>query len=176
MEDSRVQDALQDLQERNGRFLSPEVADADCILYGDFTELDEAVKMFDPALGFLSAKEDMIFSGDLAKWTKFANSLRLRLALRVSEVDANLCKTQAQAAITAGVMASEEDDAKCPPSNEGWGNDYNYTLLFAWGETQHMTSSFEKLVTVKQTPFVAMLSPIFTFSSTFFAFIFIFLL
>jgi hypothetical protein len=112
-----------------------------------FTELDEAVKMIDPAKGFLNSNEDMIYGGDVTKWKKFANSLRLRLALRVSEVDATLCKTQAEAAIAAGVMASEADDAKCPPSNQGWGNDYNYTLLFGWGETQHMTSSFEKLVT-----------------------------
>jgi hypothetical protein len=112
-----------------------------------FTELSEAVTMFDETKGFLSNKEDMIFNGDISKWKKFANSLRLRLALRVSEVDAAMCATQAAAAIAGGVMESEADEAKCPPSNDGWGNDYNYTLLFAWGETQHMTSSFEKLVT-----------------------------
>ncbi len=114
-----------------------------------FSELDEAVKMFDTQYGFLNSSEDMIFGGGvdgIAKWKKFANSLRLRLALRVSEVDLNLSKTQAQAAIDGGLMESAADDAKCPPSNEGWGNDYNYTLLFAWGETQHMTSTFEKLV------------------------------
>jgi hypothetical protein len=112
-----------------------------------FAELDEAVKMFDPAKGFLTSNEDMIFGGDIPKWKKFANSLRLRLAIRVSEVDATLCKQQAEAAITAGIMESSSDDAKCPPSNQGWGNDYNYTLLWAWGETQHMTSSMEKLLT-----------------------------
>jgi hypothetical protein len=112
-----------------------------------FAELDEAVKMFDPSKGFMNSNEDMIFKGDIMLWKKFANSLRLRLALRVSEVDANLCTQQAQAAISGGVMESEGDDAKCPPSNQGWGNDYNYTLLWAWGETQHMTSSFEKLAT-----------------------------
>lgn len=112
-----------------------------------FAELDEAVKMFDPSKGFLNSYEDMIYGGDMTKWKIFANSLRLRLALRVSEVDPALCKTQAEAAISGGVMTSVADDAKCPPSNQGWGNDYNYTLLFGWGETQHMTSSFEKLVT-----------------------------
>ena len=111
-----------------------------------FAELDEAPKSFDESKGFLNSNEDMIFNGDIAKWKKFANTLRLRLALRVSEVDAALCTAQATAAIAAGVMESEADEAKCPPSNKGWGNDYNYTLLFAWGETQHMTSSFEKLV------------------------------
>lgn len=112
-----------------------------------FAELDEAVELIDPEVGFLSASEDMIFHGDVTKWKKFANSLRLRLALRVSEVDETLCTQQAQAAVSGGLMESVADDAKCLPSNVGWGNDYNYTLLFGWGETQHMTSSFEKLVT-----------------------------
>lgn len=112
-----------------------------------FTELDEAVKMFDPNFGFLSEKEDMIYKGDITLWKKFANSLRLRLALRVSEVDNSLCQTQVNAALNGGVMESSADDAKCPPSNSGWGNDYNYTLLFAWGETQHMTTTMEKLLT-----------------------------
>lgn len=34
-----------------------------------------------------------------AQWLKFANSLRLRLAMRVSNIDASLAKTQAQAAL-----------------------------------------------------------------------------
>lgn len=111
-----------------------------------FSELDAAAKQFDNTKGFLNSYEDMIFKGDVTKWKKFANSLRLRLALRVSEVDANLCATQAKAALAGGVMESATDDAKCPPSNIGWGQDYNYTLLYAWGETQHMTTTFEKLV------------------------------
>ncbi|MFV9551449.1 SusD/RagB family nutrient-binding outer membrane lipoprotein [Algibacter sp. PT7-4] len=32
-------------------------------------------------------KGDLIFDGDLSKWQKFANSLRLRLALRLSEIN-----------------------------------------------------------------------------------------
>ena len=36
-----------------------------------------------------SIKGDLLFDGDLGKWRKFANSLRLRLALRLSEVDPN---------------------------------------------------------------------------------------
>lgn len=112
-----------------------------------FAELDEAVKLIDPKVGFMTKNEDMIFKGDITKWKKFANTLRLRLALRLSEVNLATCKQQAQAAIDGGLMESVSDEAKCPPSNVGWGNDYNYTLLWAWGETQHMTTSFEKLLT-----------------------------
>lgn len=56
---------------------------------------------------------DVIYDGDLSKWIKFANSLRLRLALRASAVDASYL-TEAQAAIADGVFSSVGDDAKCP--------------------------------------------------------------
>lgn len=60
-------------------------------------------------------KGDLVFDGDLAMWRKFANSLRLRLALRLSEVDASTSQS-----VIAGifnnpssnpVMGSNEDNA-----------------------------------------------------------------
>ena len=44
-----------------------------------------------PDLGLV--KGDLVFDGDLALWRKFANSLRLRLALRLSEVDASTAQS-----------------------------------------------------------------------------------
>ncbi|RDY60061.1 SusD/RagB family nutrient-binding outer membrane lipoprotein [Flagellimonas nanhaiensis] len=38
-------------------------------------------------------KGDLMFGGDLSLWRKFANSLRLRLALRLSEVDATTAES-----------------------------------------------------------------------------------
>jgi len=49
---------------------------------------------------------DLIYGGDVNRWYKFANSLRLRLALRVSKVDPANAKIQAEAAVAAGVMTS----------------------------------------------------------------------
>ncbi len=55
---------------------------------------------------------DLIYQGDVNKWIRFANTLRLRLALRVSAVAPQLAKTQAEAAVTAGVFSqSPGDDA-----------------------------------------------------------------
>lgn len=53
---------------------------------------------------------DIIYGGDMTKWKKFANSLRMRIALRTSKVDPNY-KTEIQAAITAGAFDSYSDDA-----------------------------------------------------------------
>lgn len=77
-----------------------------------FTELDEAVNQFDssqPTFG----SNDLMYGGDIVQWQKFANSLRLRLALRLVKVDANKAETEALAAVNApgGVMESNDDIA-----------------------------------------------------------------
>jgi hypothetical protein len=117
-----------------------------------FRELDEAVVLFDKNNAtpiFSSSASDILYANDIAKWRKFANSLRLRLALRVSEVNAGLCSEQAAKAIASGVMESAADNAYIPPKADGgWGNDYNYTMFqITWGGPLKMTSSIEKLLT-----------------------------
>lgn len=57
------------------------------------------------------AAGDLIYGGDVAHWKKFANSLRLRAAMRLSQVNPTLARTEAAAAITAGVFTSNDDNA-----------------------------------------------------------------
>jgi hypothetical protein len=47
-------------------------------------ELKDAAAMINPANGDLT-RGDVIYGGDVAKWKKFANTLRLRMALRMSK-------------------------------------------------------------------------------------------
>ncbi|MBG6109945.1 hypothetical protein H4V97_001505 [Flavobacterium sp. CG_23.5] len=54
---------------------------------------------------------DLIYNGNTAKWKKFANTLRLRLAINMADVDAAYASTQATAAITAGLITSSSDNA-----------------------------------------------------------------
>jgi hypothetical protein len=49
---------------------------------------------------------DLVYGGDVDRWRKFANSLRLRLALRISKADAARAKTEAEAAVANGVMTT----------------------------------------------------------------------
>lgn len=65
---------------------------------------------------------DLLYNGDLTQWVKFANSLRLRLALRASNVDAAYL-TEAQDAIADGVFESNSDNAICPFSTAGAPNE-----------------------------------------------------
>lgn len=52
---------------------------------------------------------DVFYDGDVAKWKKMSNSLRLRCAMRISKVNQNKAITEIQSAINNGVFESNED-------------------------------------------------------------------
>ena len=70
--------------------------------------------------GFSSG--DLLFNGDLSKWIKFANSLRMRLALRASNVDATYM-AEALDAASDPIFASNADNAMCAFSTSGTPNE-----------------------------------------------------
>jgi len=89
-------------------------------------ELKEAVDQFD-AGG--AAKGDILFNGNIARWKKFANSVRLLVTLQMSKVDANLAKTEFANALShpAGVIESNSDNATMLfPGGAFDNNFYNY--------------------------------------------------
>jgi hypothetical protein len=84
-------------------------------MYADFFNLLEAANTTlssasESTVGIFK-DYDAVYDGDVEKWRKFGNSLRLRLALRTSDVDASNAKIQAEAAVAAGVMTSNSDNA-----------------------------------------------------------------
>lgn len=89
---------------------SPKYDNAKEIYKDLFVRLDDAISKLG-ANGYASA--DVIYQGDMSKWRKFANSLKLRLAMRVSDVAdmSALSKQKAQEAVTAGVFGSNADNA-----------------------------------------------------------------
>ena len=74
-----------------------------------FKELKEAAALFD--INANSITSDPLFNGDIKKWKTFANTLRLRYAMRISDVLPEKAKTEFNAAIADGVMSSASDDA-----------------------------------------------------------------
>jgi len=64
------------------------------------------------AVGFSNG--DLLYGGDMAQWQKFANSLRLRLAIHLSNADAAKAASEAAAAVAApgGVFTSNADNAQ----------------------------------------------------------------
>lgn len=80
------------------------------IYTGLLAELSGAVSMISPSAPRIT-DGDLLYGGDMDQWRLFANSLRLRMAMRLSEVDPGLAATEVASAISAGVFASSDDDA-----------------------------------------------------------------
>lgn len=52
---------------------------------------------------------DLVYKGDMTKWLKMANSLKLRLAMNLADVDPTTSKAAAESAIASGVFTSNAD-------------------------------------------------------------------
>ncbi|MBW7893331.1 MAG: SusD/RagB family nutrient-binding outer membrane lipoprotein, partial [Chitinophagaceae bacterium] len=108
-----------------------------------FNELSQAISTLQSNLSVPSfgSTNDYIYQGDNAKWLKFANSLRLRMAMRISFVDPAKAKTEAEAAVAGGVMEDPGDDAFM----EAGASHRNYlAYISAWNEFR-MSANFESL-------------------------------
>ena len=93
---------------------------------------------------------DLLYAGDVNKWIKFANTLRLRLALRVSAVTPAIAKTQAEAAVAGGVMEATSDDAYMVKSEPA--NDFNgLSRIAIWNEFR-MSASMESALKGYEDP------------------------
>jgi len=55
---------------------------------------------------------DPFYAGDMSKWIKFANSLRLRLAMRMRYADPSAAQTAITACLTKPLMTSNDDNAR----------------------------------------------------------------
>jgi Susd and RagB outer membrane lipoprotein len=82
-------------------------------IYKDFfATLKSAVTELEKSKGksFLG-NNDQVYNGSVDKWILFANTMRLRLALRISKVDPALAKAEAEAAVAGGTLMTNADDA-----------------------------------------------------------------
>lgn len=83
---------------------------------------------------------DLIYNGNMTEWKKFANSLRLRYALRLSKVDPATAQTQVAAAIADGVFTSNNDNALLRWPGDGTNNSPIYNN-FVTRDDQHMSQT-----------------------------------
>ena len=82
--------------------------DSQQAIYTDlFKELKEAQLQFD---GGKTVVGDILLAGNATRWKKFANSLRMVMALRLSKVDPTKGKAEFVAAIADGAIASNADN------------------------------------------------------------------
>lgn len=115
-----------------------------------FDELDTAVTNLKAYMTKYPGKKpfekfDMVFGGDYSKWLKFANSLRLRLALRLAYVEEARGKAEAAKAVNpdnGGLLESPKENVMV--SGFGLKHPLN-TITSAWTDIS-MNASMESFL------------------------------
>ncbi|MFK8006787.1 MAG: SusD/RagB family nutrient-binding outer membrane lipoprotein [Saprospiraceae bacterium] len=80
-------------------------------IYNSFiNELKTAINNLDAGKDDVGTA-DLLYDGDISKWKKFGNSVLLRIAMRISNVDPDLAKETGKLALENGVMMSNDDMA-----------------------------------------------------------------
>lgn len=90
--------------------LFPKYDDAKTI-YADLLKriADDLTKLSTASASF-SSSEDIVYKGSVAKWIKFANSLRMKMGMTLADADNATAKSNVEAA-DAGAIASASDNA-----------------------------------------------------------------
>jgi len=106
--------------------------DAQKDIYADMlSQLDLAAQNLDASKATYGAA-DLIYGGATDKWKKFAYSLMLRCAMRMTKVDAASAKTWATKAIAGGVITADADVAKMSYLSSGQDINKNPMALNLW--------------------------------------------
>ncbi|MCO6462400.1 MAG: SusD/RagB family nutrient-binding outer membrane lipoprotein [Saprospiraceae bacterium] len=90
----------------------PTYDDAKTVTLDLLSKLDAALASITPGeAGFGDA--DIVYGGDMSKWVKFGNSLKLKLAMVIADVDAGTAKTAVAAAASdlGNLITSNSDNA-----------------------------------------------------------------
>ena len=98
-------------------------------MFADLTAAIEALTVRAEQGATIVADYDAVYAGDTRKWVKYANSLMLRLAMRISYADETTAQKYARQALNHpfGVMTSKSDEAQM--STGACKELYSYFLL-----------------------------------------------
>jgi hypothetical protein len=109
--------------------------------YAFFRDLDSAIDVLTPtavkeglAAPFLTpfTNFDLAYGGSYRNWVKFANTLRLRLAIRISMIDATMAKTEGEKSLAnaVGLMTSPSDNLNISTGT----NQHPLAVITGWGD------------------------------------------
>ncbi len=114
-----------------------------------FADLDTAIELlsnpYPDVDEVVLEKSDIILDGNFATWAKFANSLRMRLAMRLSMIDPGKARTEFLKALESplGIFESAGDIA-IVSTDKGYLNPLG-EINRVWGEVQ-MNASMESIL------------------------------
>ncbi len=100
---------------------NPEFSNLQDVYYHMLAELTDATEQIntEEVLPNSISKYDQAYGFDYGKWVKYGNSMRLRLAMRLSEVDATKAKTEFEAAASKALITTTDDIFKVA-EKPGW--------------------------------------------------------
>lgn len=113
-----------------GSILTPTFDDAATIYDNLITLTDEGIAEFKNATDDIG-DDDFIYQGDLGKWTKFGNSLKLRLLMRLSEISPK--GDQVKSLISNGDFIADLSDMAVMPFSGETGSQNPMYARFEWG-------------------------------------------
>jgi hypothetical protein len=119
---------------KNNANLTPAYDDAATIYQDLVTKLDSAILIIDRAEfpKSLNSSSDPLFAGDMTKWKKFANTIKLRILIRVSGVASLSSFVTTKFAAMDKTLGFITDDAIVNP---GYVKDKPNPLWNSWGYT-----------------------------------------
>jgi hypothetical protein len=83
-------------------------------IYDDIlVRLDAAISALDESAGSFGS-EDVIYHGDVQAWKIFANTLKLKIGIHLSDVNSAKAQSTIEAAVSAGIFGSASDEALFP--------------------------------------------------------------
>lgn len=133
----------------------PAPYDSEPVLYNAFfTQLDEIQAVFSANTDYTGlAKFDASYGGNISAWMKLVNSMRLRLAIRLSKVDPALAKTQGEKAMSdpAGLIETNGDNFMVSLYGDVFPP---VTISFGWGDTR-MSATMESILIGYDDPRIA---------------------
>jgi len=136
------------------------IYDGEPALYNQlFTDLDAIQSVFSGNKDYAGLKKfDASYNGHIANWSKLVNSLRLRLAIRISKVAPDLAQTQGEKALSdpSGLISANSENFNVSL----YGNKLPMNVIcFEWGDTRMGAAMESFLVGLKDNRIASYFAP-----------------
>jgi hypothetical protein len=125
--------------------INPEYSSVEAVYNFMLAELADATTSLDENNTFKPSNLglDPAYGFDYTKWKRYGNSMRMRLAMRLSEVNPSKAQSEFEAAVGSGMfIAAPGDDMKVVEQG-GW-NSYTNVLSRQWN-SHYMSSTYRNL-------------------------------
>lgn len=120
--------------------IAPKFDSVEEVYNGMLSSLTSASQQIQPGGRVDFASGDLIYRGDMAKWRKFSNSLRMRMAMRISDVAPAKARTEFLAAYNAGGFTSNADNAQLVYGSAINSQNPHYNYFFNQNRYDFVTS------------------------------------